>query len=196
MTGRIRLSSNRHVLVDSAGRPSAWRARGAGRGLRRPTAGRRGSTGGSTTGRRRPATGGGYAPPGGYGPPGRAATARRVRVAMARRPAGPPGKPITGSAATMAMHAMTIDPKTGLPRGEKAPASTAAVVALVCGILLCLGPVHRHPGDCRRCARPQSCARVPAHRGRQRHGHGWPGARRAQRRAVPDCDCAGRARNS
>jgi len=40
----------------------------------------------------------------------------------------------------MAMHAMTIDPNTGLPRGEKAPASTAAVVALVCGILLCLGP--------------------------------------------------------
>ena len=40
----------------------------------------------------------------------------------------------------MAMHAMTIDPMTGLPRGEKAPASTAAVVALVCGILLCLGP--------------------------------------------------------
>jgi hypothetical protein len=40
----------------------------------------------------------------------------------------------------MAMHAMTIDPKTGLPRGEKPPASTEAVVALVCGILLCLGP--------------------------------------------------------
>jgi len=40
----------------------------------------------------------------------------------------------------MAMHAMTIDPATGLPRGEKPPASTAAVVALVCGILLCLGP--------------------------------------------------------
>ncbi len=40
----------------------------------------------------------------------------------------------------MAIHAMTIDPKTGLPRGEKAPASTAAVVALVCGILLCFGP--------------------------------------------------------
>jgi hypothetical protein len=40
----------------------------------------------------------------------------------------------------MAMHAMTIDPRTGLPRGEKPPASTAAVVALVCGILLCLGP--------------------------------------------------------
>jgi Domain of unknown function (DUF4190) len=38
------------------------------------------------------------------------------------------------------MHAMTIDPKTGLPRGEKPPASTEAVVALVCGILLCLGP--------------------------------------------------------
>ena len=62
---------------------------------------------------------GGAPPPGGY---------------------GPPGKPITGSAATMAIHAMTIDPKTGLPRGEKPPASTAAVVALVCGILLCLGP--------------------------------------------------------
>jgi len=40
----------------------------------------------------------------------------------------------------MAMHAMTIDPKTGLPRGEKPPASTGAVVALVCGILMCLGP--------------------------------------------------------
>jgi hypothetical protein len=40
----------------------------------------------------------------------------------------------------MAMHAMTIDPKTGLPRGEKPPASTAAVIAFVCGILLCLGP--------------------------------------------------------
>ena len=40
----------------------------------------------------------------------------------------------------MAMHAMTIDPKTGLPRGEKPPASTLAVVALVCGILVCLGP--------------------------------------------------------
>lgn len=38
------------------------------------------------------------------------------------------------------MHAMTIDPKTGLPRGEKPPASTAAVVSLVCGILVCLGP--------------------------------------------------------
>ncbi len=35
---------------------------------------------------------------------------------------------------------MTLDPATGLPRGEKPPASTAAVVALVCGILLCLGP--------------------------------------------------------
>jgi ABC-type phosphate transport system permease subunit len=40
----------------------------------------------------------------------------------------------------MTMHAMTIDPKTGLPRGEQSPASTAAVVSLVCGILLCLGP--------------------------------------------------------
>src|SRR6478735_7061988 len=79
---------------------------------------------------------GGYGPPGsppgggapgGYGPPGGGGF-------------GPPTKPITGSAATMAMHAMTIDPNTGLPRGEKAPASMAAVVSLVCGILLCLGP--------------------------------------------------------
>ena len=36
---------------------------------------------------------------------------------------------------------MTIDPRTGLPRGEKPPASTAAVVSLVCGVLLCLGPM-------------------------------------------------------
>jgi hypothetical protein len=36
------------------------------------------------------------------------------------------------------MHALTIDPRTGLPRGEKPPASTAAVISLVCGILLCL----------------------------------------------------------
>lgn len=43
------------------------------------------------------------------------------------------------------MHAMTIDPKTGLPRGEKPPASTASVVALVCGILLCLGPFTAIP---------------------------------------------------
>jgi hypothetical protein len=41
----------------------------------------------------------------------------------------------------MAMHAMTIDPKTGLPKGEKPPASPAAVLSLVCGILLCLGPL-------------------------------------------------------
>lgn len=41
----------------------------------------------------------------------------------------------------MALHAMTIDPRTGLPRGEKPPASTASVVALVCGVLLCLGPM-------------------------------------------------------
>jgi len=36
---------------------------------------------------------------------------------------------------------MTIDPKTGLPKGEKPPASPAAVLSLVCGILLCLGPL-------------------------------------------------------
>lgn len=45
----------------------------------------------------------------------------------------------------MALHAMTIDPRTGLPRGEQPPASTAAVVALVCGILLCLGPMTGIP---------------------------------------------------
>lgn len=73
--------------------------------------------------------GGGYPPPGprGYGPHGAA-------------PAHP-HKPITGSAETMALHAMTIDPKTGLPKGEKPPASPAAVLSLVCGILLCLGPL-------------------------------------------------------
>jgi hypothetical protein len=38
----------------------------------------------------------------------------------------------------MAMHAMTIDPKTGLPKGEKPPATPAAVLSLVCGMLLCL----------------------------------------------------------
>jgi hypothetical protein len=36
---------------------------------------------------------------------------------------------------------MSIDPRTGLPRGEAPPASTASVVALVAGFLLCLGPV-------------------------------------------------------
>jgi hypothetical protein len=45
----------------------------------------------------------------------------------------------------MAMHAMTIDPKTGLPRGEKPPASAAAVVSIVCGMLLCLGPLTAIP---------------------------------------------------
>lgn len=41
----------------------------------------------------------------------------------------------------MALYATTIDPATGLPRGEKPPASTAAVVSLICGFLLCLGPL-------------------------------------------------------
>ena len=45
----------------------------------------------------------------------------------------------------MALHAMTIDPKTGLPKGESPPASTAAVVSLVCGVLLCLGPLTGFP---------------------------------------------------
>jgi hypothetical protein len=41
----------------------------------------------------------------------------------------------------MAFHALTIDPKTGLPKGEKPPATPAAVLSLVCGMLLCLGPL-------------------------------------------------------
>ena len=41
----------------------------------------------------------------------------------------------------MAFHALTIDPKTGLPKGEKPPATPAAVLSLVCGTLLCLGPL-------------------------------------------------------
>jgi hypothetical protein len=45
----------------------------------------------------------------------------------------------------MALHAMTIDPRTGLPRGEKPPASTASVVALICGVLMCLGPLTGIP---------------------------------------------------
>jgi len=45
----------------------------------------------------------------------------------------------------MQMHAMTIDPKTGLPRGEMPPASLSAVLALVCGILICLGPFTAIP---------------------------------------------------
>jgi hypothetical protein len=75
-------------------------------------------------------------PPGGYGrggPP-------HQGYGPPQPPASAP-KPITGSAETMALHAMTIDPKTGLPKGEKPPASPAAVLALVCGILLCLGPL-------------------------------------------------------
>ncbi|MCC6214055.1 MAG: DUF4190 domain-containing protein [Polyangiaceae bacterium] len=69
---------------------------------------------------------GGFGPPGGFTPPGGG---------------GPPAKPITGGPQTMALHAMTIEPATGLPRGEKPPATTSAVLSLVCGLLLCLGPV-------------------------------------------------------
>jgi hypothetical protein len=54
-------------------------------------------------------------------------------------------KPITGSPGTMALHAMTLDPATGLPQGERPPATTAAIVALVCGLLLCLGPLTGLP---------------------------------------------------
>ncbi len=69
--------------------------------------------------------------PGGYGAP---------------PPAGPPGgKPITGGKETMAIHAMSIDPSTGLPIGEQPPSSTMAVVSLVLGLLLCL-PFAGVPG--------------------------------------------------
>jgi hypothetical protein len=76
-------------------------------------------------------------PPGGYGPP----RGGYPGQGYGQPPAAPAHKPITGSAETMALHAMTIDPKTGLPKGEKPPASPAAVLSLVCGILLCLGPL-------------------------------------------------------
>jgi Domain of unknown function (DUF4190) len=81
---------------------------------------------------------GGYGPPGGgYPPPGPPGYGQHGNAP----PAANPHKPITGSPETMALHAMTIDPKTGLPKGEKPPASSAAVLSLVCGILLCLGPL-------------------------------------------------------
>jgi hypothetical protein len=43
------------------------------------------------------------------------------------------------------MHQMSIDPATGLPLGVKPPASMASVMALVCGILMCLGPLTGIP---------------------------------------------------
>ncbi|HYQ16080.1 MAG TPA: DUF4190 domain-containing protein [Polyangiaceae bacterium] len=76
-------------------------------------------------------------PPGGYGRGGPPAQG----YGPPHQQPAPAHKPITGSAETMALHAMTIDPKTGLPKGEKPPASPAAVLSLVCGILLCLGPL-------------------------------------------------------
>jgi len=79
-------------------------------------------------------------PPGGYGPP-RGGYPGQGYAQPGHGQAAAPHKPITGSAETMALHAMTIDPKTGLPKGEKLPASPAAVLSLVCGILLCLGPL-------------------------------------------------------
>jgi hypothetical protein len=80
-------------------------------------------------------------PPGGYGPPRGGPPGPGYGQPQYGQQAVPAHKPITGSAETMAMHAMTIDPKTGLPKGEKPPASPAAVLSLVCGILLCLGPL-------------------------------------------------------
>jgi hypothetical protein len=79
-------------------------------------------------------------PPGGYGPPGGGYPGGGGYGYPGQPPPASPHKPITGSAETMALHAMTIDPKTGLPKGEKPPAGPAAVLSLVCGMLLCLGP--------------------------------------------------------
>jgi hypothetical protein len=45
----------------------------------------------------------------------------------------------------MAMHVMALDTSTGLPKGEAPPASTVAVLSLVCGLLLCLGPLTAVP---------------------------------------------------
>jgi hypothetical protein len=88
--------------------------------------------------------GGGWGPP--PGPPGGWNPQSPYGYPPAPPPGGsPPGpdrpKPITGGKETLALHAMSIDPVTGLPRGEAPPASTASVVALVAGILLCLGPI-------------------------------------------------------
>lgn len=97
------------------------------------------------------AQGGWQPPPGGYPPPGAPGgsypppgypPAGAPPGGGGFAPAPPPGaKPVTASPQTMALYAATIDPQTGLPRGEKPPASTAAVVALICGFLLCLGPL-------------------------------------------------------
>src|SRR5688572_9279532 len=85
---------------------------------------------------------GGYGPPRGGGYPGYPPGQAGPGYAPQGQPQpGAAQKPITGSPETMALHAMTIDPKTGLPKGEKPPASAAAVLSLVCGMLLCLGPV-------------------------------------------------------
>lgn len=51
------------------------------------------------------------------------------------------GKPITGGPATIAFHTASLDPLTGLPRGESPPASPAALLSLICGFLMCLGPI-------------------------------------------------------
>lgn len=91
--------------------------------------------------------GGGPGAPGGYGPPGGGGYGPPGGGGFAPPAGGPPGgpKPITGGKQTIAMHQMSIDPNTGLPRGEKPPASTASVVALICGLLLCLGPLTGIP---------------------------------------------------
>ncbi len=94
--------------------------------------------------------GGGWGPP--PGPPGGWGPQSPHGYPPAPPPEGappqggsPPGaarpKPITGGSETLAIHAMSIDPMTGLPRGESPPGSTSSVVALVAGILLCLGPI-------------------------------------------------------
>ena len=140
-------------------------------------------------------------PPGGYGPPRGGYPGPYGQQGHAGQPGAPAHKPITGSAETMAMHAMTIDPKTGLPKGEKPPASPAAVLSLVCGILLCLGPMtgltaivaglvargqaQRRPHRHRRGPGRARSGVTPAYRyGRRRYGKCRDCARRAQPAAV------------
>ena len=84
---------------------------------------------------------GGYGPAGGGPPPGPGGFGPPPGAPGGGMAPAPGTKPITGGKESMAMHAMTIDPNTGLPMGEKPPASPAAVLALVSGLLLCLGPL-------------------------------------------------------
>ena len=79
---------------------------------------------------------GGWGSPGGWRPAGSGGGYGDGGSAVP--PGGGQNKPITGGKETMAIHALSIDPSTGLPIGEQPPAGTMAVVSLVFGVLLCL----------------------------------------------------------